>query len=87
MKVPRFRSRSFWFDAIARPAHYRLRRHVPLNCRGYVWHAALKAPTVAANLEAAGFKIRSRIIRNKQHFALSRNDYHYHSYSSNEAAP
>jgi DNA modification methylase len=43
----------------------------------YVWHAALKAPTVAADLEAAGFKIRSQIIWQKQHFALSRGDYHW----------
>jgi hypothetical protein len=43
----------------------------------YVWHAALKAPTVAADLEAAGFKIRSQIIWKKQHFALSRGDYHW----------
>jgi DNA modification methylase len=42
----------------------------------YVWHAALKAPTVAADLEAADFKIRSHIIWLKQHFALSRGDYH-----------
>lgn len=43
----------------------------------YVWHAALKAPAVAADLEAAGFKIRSQIIWHKQHFALSRGDYHW----------
>jgi DNA modification methylase len=43
----------------------------------YVWHAALKAPTVAASLEAAGFKLRSQIIWSKQHFALSRGDYHW----------
>jgi DNA modification methylase len=43
----------------------------------YVWHAALKAPTVAADLEAAGFIIRSQIIWRKQHFALSRGDYHW----------
>ena len=43
----------------------------------YVWHACLKAPTVAANLEAAGFTIRSQIIWAKQHFALSRGDYHF----------
>ncbi len=43
----------------------------------YVWHAALKAPTVAADLEAAGFTIRSQIIWVKQHFALSRGDYHW----------
>jgi DNA modification methylase len=43
----------------------------------YVWHAALKAPAVAADLEAAGFKIRSQIIWQKQHFALSRGDYHW----------
>jgi DNA modification methylase len=43
----------------------------------YVWHAALKAPAVAADLEAAGFTIRSQIIWLKQHFALSRGDYHW----------
>lgn len=43
----------------------------------YVWHAALKAPFVAADLEAAGFAIRSQIIWQKQHFALSRGDYHW----------
>jgi len=43
----------------------------------YVWHAALKASAVAADLEAAGFKIRSQIIWVKQHFALSRGDYHW----------
>jgi hypothetical protein len=42
----------------------------------YVWHAALKVPAVAADLEAADFKIRSQIIWAKQHFALSRGDYH-----------
>jgi len=43
----------------------------------YVWHAALKAPSVAADLVAAGFTIRSQIIWAKQHFALSRGDYHW----------
>jgi len=43
----------------------------------YVWHAALHAPTVAGSLEAAGFTLRSQIIWNKQHFALSRGDYHW----------
>lgn len=43
----------------------------------YVWHAGLKAPAVAADLEAAGFTIRSQIIWHKQHFALSRGDYHW----------
>ena len=43
----------------------------------YVWHAAVKAPAVAAGLEAAGFTIRSQIIWRKQHFALSRGDYHW----------
>ena len=42
-----------------------------------MWHAALKAPTVAADLEASGFRIRSQIIWVKQHFALSRGDYHW----------
>jgi DNA modification methylase len=43
----------------------------------YVWHAALKAPLVARDLEAAGFAIRSQIIWVKQHFALNRGDYHW----------
>ncbi len=43
----------------------------------YVWHAGLKAPIVARDLEAAGFTIRSQIIWAKQHFALSRGDYHW----------
>ena len=43
----------------------------------YVWHAALKAPIVAASLEAANFAIRSEIIWVKQHFAMSRGHYHW----------
>jgi len=43
----------------------------------YIWHAGLKAPTVAADLEAAGFTLRSQIIWRKQHFALSRGDIHW----------
>ena len=43
----------------------------------YVWHAALRSATVAADLEAAGFQIRSQIIWVKQHFALSRGAYHW----------
>ncbi|HSP70469.1 MAG TPA: site-specific DNA-methyltransferase [Bryobacteraceae bacterium] len=43
----------------------------------YVWHAGVHAPEVAEGLEAAGFSIRSQIIWAKQHFALSRGDYHW----------
>ncbi len=43
----------------------------------YVWHAGLKAPLVAADLEAAGFTLRSQIVWVKPHFALSRGDYHW----------
>jgi DNA modification methylase len=43
----------------------------------YVWHAGVHACEVAAGLEAAGFEIRSQIIWVKQHFALSRGDYHW----------
>jgi len=43
----------------------------------YVWHAALKASAVAGDLEAAGFTIRSHIVWVKQHFAMSRGDYHW----------
>ena len=43
----------------------------------YVWHAALAAATVAGSLTAAGFTLRSQIIWRKQHFVLSRGDYHW----------
>src|SRR5438093_5891132 len=43
-----------------------------LGAIAYVWCAALKASIVAADLEAAGFSIRSQIVWQKQHFALSR---------------
>ncbi len=43
----------------------------------YIWHAGIHAAEVARNIEAAGFKIRSQIIWAKQHFALSRGDYHW----------
>ena len=43
----------------------------------YVWHGGLHSATVAQNLEACGFKLRAQIIWAKQHFALSRGDYHW----------
>jgi DNA modification methylase len=43
----------------------------------YVWHAGVSAAAVAASLEAASFVIRSQIIWAKQHFALSRGEYHW----------
>src|SRR5689334_11223986 len=43
----------------------------------YIWHAGLYAGAVAASLESAGFNIRSQIIWAKQHFALSRGNYHW----------
>ena len=43
----------------------------------YIWHAALKAPAVAADIEAAGFTIRRQVIWVKAHFALSQGDYHW----------
>ena len=43
----------------------------------YAWHAGLRSGTVATAIEAAGFVIRSQIIWSKQHFALSRADYHF----------
>lgn len=43
----------------------------------YVWHAALHAGTVAASLTASGFDVRSQIVWVKQHFAMSRGDYHW----------
>ena len=43
----------------------------------YVWHAGVHAAEVASNLESSGFRIRAQIIWSKQHFALSRGDYHW----------
>src|SRR5581483_9032107 len=43
----------------------------------YVWHAGLFAGTVAASLERVDFDLRAQIIWCKQHFALSRGDYHW----------
>ena len=43
----------------------------------YVWHASLYGEVVATALRTAGLEIRSQIIWCKQHFALSRGDYHW----------
>jgi len=43
----------------------------------YVWHAANHTAEVARGLESCGFVIRNQIIWAKQHFALSRGDYHW----------
>jgi len=43
----------------------------------YVWHAGLFGGPIATSLQTAGFEIRSQIIWAKQHFALSRGDYHW----------
>jgi len=43
----------------------------------YVWHAGVHAAEVAAGLASAGLRIRAQIIWGKQHFALSRGDYHW----------
>jgi DNA modification methylase len=43
----------------------------------YVWHGALHGDGVAGDLAACGFQLRAQIIWVKQHFALSRGDYHW----------
>lgn len=43
----------------------------------YVWHASLYGSVVQRGLEDCGFKAISQIIWAKQHFALSRGDYHW----------
>lgn len=43
----------------------------------YCWHGALHAETVAKSLVDSGFMIRSQIIWAKQHFVISRGDYHW----------
>jgi len=43
----------------------------------YLWHAAKYTHIVTRNLEECGFDLISVIIWNKQHFVLSRGDYHW----------
>lgn len=43
----------------------------------YVWHAGRHTHTVAQNIIDCGFELVSQIIWAKQHFALSRGDYHW----------
>jgi DNA modification methylase len=43
----------------------------------YAWHAGLFAGPVATSLEASGFGLRAQIVWAKQHFALSRGDFHW----------
>ena len=43
----------------------------------YAWHAARATATVATALESVGLALRAQIVWVKQHFALSRGDYHW----------
>ncbi|MCA9247355.1 MAG: DNA modification methylase [Planctomycetales bacterium] len=43
----------------------------------YVWHASRFSGQVQRQIEACGFRLRAQIIWAKQHFALSRGDYHW----------
>ena len=43
----------------------------------YIWHASALSHVVAQGLIEAGFTIRSQIIWAKNHFAISRGDYHW----------
>jgi DNA modification methylase len=43
----------------------------------YVWHGAVHGDIVAADLAACEFRLRAQIVWVKQHFALSRGDYHW----------
>lgn len=43
----------------------------------YVWHGGLHSTTVAESLIACGFALRAQIIWAKQHFVMSRGDYHW----------
>jgi DNA modification methylase len=43
----------------------------------YVWHAGVYSGSVSRHIENVGFGIVSQIIWVKQHFALSRGDYHW----------
>jgi hypothetical protein len=43
----------------------------------YIWYGALRGEVVAANLAACGFQLRAQIVWARQHFTLSRGDYHW----------
>lgn len=43
----------------------------------YCWHASLFTSIVQSSLQAVGYKMITQIIWAKQHFALSRGDYHW----------
>ena len=43
----------------------------------YVWHGAMHSDVVVAGLAACGFQLRAQIVWAKQHFTLSRGDYHW----------
>ena len=43
----------------------------------YLWYAAMHGDVVAAGLAACGFQLRTQIVWAKQHFTLSRGDYHW----------
>jgi DNA modification methylase len=43
----------------------------------YVWHAALRATTVADSLEWTGFEIRAQIVWAKPSIVIGRGDYHW----------
>ena len=43
----------------------------------YVWFGALHGDVAAAGLTACGFQLRAQIVWVKQHFTLSRGDYHW----------
>jgi DNA modification methylase len=43
----------------------------------YIWHGALHGDVVAAGLAACGLQLRAQIVWVKQHFTLSRGDYHW----------
>jgi DNA modification methylase len=46
----------------------------------YIWHSSQATHVVARNLEDCDFKLISQIIWAKQHFAISRGDYHWQHY-------
>lgn len=60
-------------DIIDWSAAYRL---APCDV-AYVWHAGKYAAEVQASLAVCDFEVRSQIIWNKQHFAISRGHYHW----------
>lgn len=58
-------------------ADWRLTYSLFTGSIAYVWHGGKHSALVASNLEDCQYEITNQIIWSKQHFAISRGDYHW----------